>query len=196
VVSSVSREATSHDHYPASDSMMHPEKEVLDHEAQTLIPKRNPPPLPKRPARYHSLRSAPAAPDRRSAPLTSTPESQLIDAPRYDNRLQTSKMTHTLKQHRSVGEALNSILTTGDESPGRWSWKRRLRSRSELDHTQMPVPPPPHLRSHSSLAQLIRDEAGAAVKARPTVVTVESAPQLLGSEDRPPPVPPRPRPLS
>ncbi|KAK0260514.1 hypothetical protein LTR91_001277 [Friedmanniomyces endolithicus] len=196
VVSSVSREATSHDHYPASDSMMHPEKEVLDLEAQTLIPKRNPPPLPKRPARYHSLRSAPAAPDRRSAPLTSTPESQLIDAPRYDNPLQTSKMTHTLKQHRSVGEALNSILTTGDESPGRWSWKRRLRSRSELDHTQMPVPPPPHLHSHSSLAQLIRDEAGAAVKARPTVVTVESAPQLLGSEDRPPPVPPRPRPLS
>ncbi|KAK1045585.1 hypothetical protein LTR33_015167, partial [Friedmanniomyces endolithicus] len=194
--SSVSRDKPLQNHYPASESMVHPEKEVLGQQAPTSTPKRKPPPLPKRPVRYHSLHSAPAAPERRPAPLTSTRESQPIDAPRDDTRLQTTKKPHTLKEHRSVGEALNNILTTSDGSPGRWSWQRRLRSRSELDHTQMPVPTPQRLRSHSSLAQLIRDEAGAAVKVRPTVVTVESAPQTLGSEERPPPVPPRPQPVT
>ncbi|KAK0944246.1 hypothetical protein LTR29_004159 [Friedmanniomyces endolithicus] len=194
--SSNSRDKPLQTYYPASESMVHPEKEVLSQQAPTSTPKRKPPPLPKRPVRYHSVHSAPAAPERRPAPLTSSREPQTIDAPRDDPGRETSKTPHTLKQHRSVGEALNNILTTGDGSPGRWSWQRRLRSRSELDHTQMPVPSPQRLRSHSSLAQLIRDEAGAAVKVRPTVATVESAPQLLGSEDRPPPVPPRPRPLT
>ncbi|KAK0249188.1 hypothetical protein B0A54_09400 [Friedmanniomyces endolithicus] len=194
--SSNSRNKPLQTYYPASESMVHPEKEVLSQQAPTSTPKRKPPPLPKRPVRYHSVHSAPAAPERRPAPLTSSREPQTIDAPRDDPGRETSKTPHTLKQHRSVGEALNNILTTGDGSPGRWSWQRRLRSRSELDHTQMPVPTPQRLRSHSSLAQLIRDEAGSAVKVRPTVVTVESAPQLLGSDDRPPPVPPRPRPFT
>ncbi|KAK1068004.1 hypothetical protein LTR74_005904 [Friedmanniomyces endolithicus] len=194
--SSVPRDKPLQNYYPASESMVHPEKEVLGHQAPTSTPKRKPPPLPKRPVRYHSIHTAPPAPERRSAPLTSTRDPQPTDAPRDDNRLQTIKKPHALKEHRSIGEALNDILTTGDGSPGRWSWQRRLRSRSELDHTQMPVPTPQRLRAHSSLAQLIRDEAGAAMKTRPTVVTVESAPQSLGSEDRPPPVPPRPRPLT
>ncbi|TKA61041.1 hypothetical protein B0A55_11002 [Friedmanniomyces simplex] len=194
VIPDISREALGHEDGSTTHSVVYPEKEVLDHQAPTIEPMRAPPPLPKRPVRYHSLRSAPAVPHSRSAPLIPTHESQTLDGLQQDNHLQTGTKKPVLKERRSVSEALNDILTTGDGSTSRWSWQRRSRSRSELDHTQMPVSPPPQRqRSHSSLAKLIRDEVGGAAQVRPSVVAVESAPQLLGMDDRPPPVPPRPR---
>ncbi|TKA74421.1 hypothetical protein B0A55_06213 [Friedmanniomyces simplex] len=194
VIPDISGEALGREDRSTTHSAVYKEKEVLHHQAPAIEPKHAPPPLPKRPVRYHSLRSAPAVPHSRSAPLIPTHESQTLDGLQQDNHLQIGTKKPILKERRSVSEARNDVLTTGDGSTSRWSWQRRSRSRSELDHTQMPVAPPPQRqRSHSSLAKLIRDEVGAAAKVRPSVVAVESAPQLFGTDDRPPPVPPRPR---
>ena len=151
-------------------------------------PESKPPPLPKRPARYHSMRSAPAS----STPWSSLSESKSPPDSSANHPLQDDQKRGSLKERKSV---LN-LVTPTEGLGGRWSWQRRSRSRSELDQTQMSTAPQ-HRRSNSSLATLIRAEMETTAKPKPDARS-ELAPQIpeLSNIPLPPPVPARPhRPL-
>ncbi|KAK4899684.1 hypothetical protein LTR27_002950 [Elasticomyces elasticus] len=159
------------------------EKEVLSNHSFTNTTEAKPPPLPQRPRRYKTVHTTQSA---SLSVLDSFITQALVDLEGND-RSQTDRKDHKLKQRKSVGDALNVCppATKDSSSTRRWSWQRRSRSRSELDHTQMPAPPqrqtsysgvrseleersakplppppppPQRQRSHSGLAQLIRDE--------------------------------------
>ncbi|KAK3073959.1 hypothetical protein LTR53_004026 [Teratosphaeriaceae sp. CCFEE 6253] len=148
-----------------------------------------PPPLPRRPVRYHSMRAAPTTP----APWASPTEPKAAASSYIAAHLQPDKKHGGLRERKSIGDALN-LLASKEPSTNRWSWQKRTRSRSELDHTQMPAAPPQHRRSHSHIAKLIRDDAGTAAKVRPDA-KLDPPPQLLLVEfdDGPPPTAPKSR---
>ncbi|KAK5685041.1 hypothetical protein LTS10_003116 [Elasticomyces elasticus] len=164
------------------------EKEVLSNHSLTNTTNAKPPPLPQRPRRHKTVHSTQSA---SLSVLDSFITQALVDLEGNDRSKTDRCKDHKLKQRKSVSDALNVCppATKDSSSTRRWSWQRRSRSRSELDHTQMPAPPqrqtsysgsaspglrseleersakplppfppPQRQRSHSGLAQLIRDE--------------------------------------
>ncbi|KAK5708544.1 hypothetical protein LTR17_020577 [Elasticomyces elasticus] len=222
------------------------EKEVLSNHSLTNTTETRPPPLPQRPRRNKTVHTTQSA---SLSVLDSFITQALVDLEGND-RSHTDRKDHKLKQRKSVGDALNVCQPTTKDSSStrRWSWQRRSRSRSELDHTQMPAlpqrqtsysgiaslglrseleersakplppppPPPQRQRSHSGLAQLIRDEQQASRAPAPIVPQRQRShsglAQLIRQDggsaglgvrpfmrssgdlerDAPPPIPPRP----